>query len=97
MTRTGDPLVADDSFRLFLAGGFSGSFASFSLPALDPGLAWDTSTVNSDGWVRVVTSTAPLIGSVSIINGEIVVTGEVMMSRTGVSALERPMRITFRA
>ncbi|HEX5219931.1 MAG TPA: autotransporter-associated beta strand repeat-containing protein [Verrucomicrobiae bacterium] len=75
VTRTGDPLVADDSFRLFLAGGFSGSFASFSLPALDPGLAWDTSTVNSDGWVRVVTSTAPLIGSVSIINGEIVVTG----------------------
>jgi len=75
VTRTGDALAANDSFQLFVAGGFSGDFANYSLPSLDQGLAWDTSTVNSDGWLRVISNFAPVIGSVTIINGEIVVTG----------------------
>ena len=75
VTRTGDALVANDSFRLFIAGSYAGSFANLSLPALDPGLAWDTSTVNSDGWLRVISNPAPLIGGATLVNGDIVITG----------------------
>jgi len=75
VTRTGDALVANDSFKLFMAGSLTGSFANFALPPLDSGLAWDTSTVNSDGWLRVISNPAPVIGSATIINGEIVISG----------------------
>jgi autotransporter-associated beta strand protein len=73
---TGAALAEGDSFRLFSAGALAGSFASLSLPALDPGLAWDVSTLNTDGWLRVVVSNnAPVIGSIGIIGSSIVITG----------------------
>jgi hypothetical protein len=76
VTRTGDVLAANHSFRLFSAGAIAGSFANYSLPALGPGLAWDTSTVNSDGWLRVVSNAVPvIIGSVGITDDNIVMAG----------------------
>lgn len=76
VAHTGDPLAESDSFRLFSAGALTGSFTSFSLPVLNPGLTWNVSTVNSDGWLRVVVSNAaPVIGSVAINGDEIVFAG----------------------
>jgi autotransporter-associated beta strand protein len=76
VSHTGDPLAESDSFRLLSAGTLTGSFTSLSLPALSPGLAWNVSTLNSDGWLRVVGSNAaPVIDSVSINSNEVVITG----------------------
>ena len=47
-------LAAGDSFKLFSAGSYAGSFASVSLPALTPGLAWNTNTLNSAGLLSVI-------------------------------------------
>ena len=52
---SGDTLAEGDSFHLFSAGTFSGSFASFNLPALPQCLFWDTSTLLVDGTIRVIT------------------------------------------
>ena len=54
VTATGDPLVLGDSFTLFTnTGGFSGSFSGYDLPALSPGLTWDTSSLAVDGTISV--------------------------------------------
>jgi fibronectin-binding autotransporter adhesin len=53
---TGDPLAAGDRFTLFskAAGTFSGSFLTTNLPALGTGLAWDTSSLTTDGSIQVL-------------------------------------------
>lgn len=75
VTHTGTELAANDSFHLFSAGAWTGSFANYSLPTLASGLAWDTSTVNADGWLRVVSNSAPVFASVSLIGGDLVIAG----------------------
>ncbi|MFO1512998.1 MAG: autotransporter-associated beta strand repeat-containing protein [Verrucomicrobiota bacterium] len=75
VARGGDPLALNDSFRLFSAGVLTGSFTSFSLPALNSGLTWNVSTLNSDGWLRVVSNTPPMIGSVGLNGHGIVISG----------------------
>ncbi len=57
VTNLSGTLAAGDTFQLFVAGAYNGSFSSNSLPALNPGLAWNTSTLNS-GSISVV-STVP--------------------------------------
>lgn len=54
----GSALVAGDAFKLFNAStSYLGSFGSIvpATPDNNPGLAWDTSTLNTDGTLRVVT------------------------------------------
>jgi autotransporter-associated beta strand protein len=46
-------LVAGDSFRLFDAVSYNGSFASVVPATPGPGLAWDLSTLDLDGTVRI--------------------------------------------
>ena len=53
---TGPSLVAGDSFQLFTAGTIIGSFAATNLPALDPGLYWDTSALPT-GLLKVASTT----------------------------------------
>jgi fibronectin-binding autotransporter adhesin len=50
---SGTPFVQGDTFRIFNAGSYTGSFAATSLPALDPGLAWDLSKLRIDGTISV--------------------------------------------
>ena len=50
----GSPLVAGDSFWLFDAPNYYGSFAAFDLPALSPGLGWDTAGLTYNGSITVV-------------------------------------------
>ena len=64
-----------DSFKIFNAGIFSGAFAGFNLPSLPAGLAWNTSALNQSGTLSVVAVTSPVIGSVKVSNGNLVVSG----------------------
>ncbi|RYD75659.1 MAG: PEP-CTERM sorting domain-containing protein, partial [Verrucomicrobiaceae bacterium] len=54
VTASGDLLAMGDTFNLFDAGSFAGTFTSYNLPALDPGLFWDTSKLGIDGTLAVV-------------------------------------------
>ena len=66
---------AGDSFPLFAASGYSGSFAALTLPALSDGLAWDTNALNSTGVLTVVVTRSPAIGTVSVSGGSLTLTG----------------------
>ncbi len=57
VTNAGGTLAYGDTFQIFQAGSFSGSFASQSLPALASGLSWDTSQLSSGK--LIVASTTP--------------------------------------
>ncbi|MFD0893643.1 autotransporter-associated beta strand repeat-containing protein [Luteolibacter ambystomatis] len=69
-----DALVVGNSFTLFSATNRSGSFANIQLPALGANLVWDTSTLYTNGTIRIralpvaVTDFAPVAvnGSVTI-------------------------------
>jgi rhamnogalacturonan endolyase len=67
--------ASGDSFKLFNAGVYSGSFGSFNLPSLSAGLAWNTSTLNQSGILSVVAMTAPMIKSIAALNGNLIVSG----------------------
>jgi autotransporter-associated beta strand protein len=47
-------LALDDTFTLFTAPGYTGTFSSLTLPALPLGLAWDTSKLAVNGSITVV-------------------------------------------
>ena len=60
------PLAAGDTFQLFYAGSYSGTFENVVLPPLPAGLDWDTDTLDSAGTLSVILTTTPVINSVSI-------------------------------
>ena len=70
-----DPLQGGDAFQLFNTAGFAGNFTTVALPALTPGLYWNTSTINVDGTIRVAIETPPVIGNIGISGGNLVLTG----------------------
>lgn len=64
ITSDTNQLVAGDTFRLFapVAGAPSaGEVMEFFLPPLPPGLAWDVSTLEVDGTLRVAPATFTLV------------------------------------
>jgi autotransporter-associated beta strand protein len=77
LTNLGGTLTAGDSFPLFSASAYSGSFMTLSpaIPALN--LGWDTSTLVSDGTLRIINAPTPrprisgvtLSGSTLVMNG----------------------------
>lgn len=74
-------LAAGDSFKVFNAGSYNGTFSSIT-PAPGAGLAWD-STGLSNGTLRVVASaTQPTISSIAISGGNIVIKGNSGLSGT---------------
>ncbi len=50
-------LAAGDVFTLFSATSYSGSFATLYLPALAPGLYWNTSNLTTNGTISIVGQT----------------------------------------
>ncbi len=51
---TGSPaLVSSDAFKLFSAASYAGVFATIVPSVPVPGLAWDTSTLSTDGTLRL--------------------------------------------
>ena len=65
VTNVGDALAVGDSFPLFSAGSFAGSFGAIKLPPLPSGLFWDSSTLGDSGVLNVVSLTPPAILSPS--------------------------------
>ena len=65
--------AAGDSFKLFSAvGGYAGEFSSVSLPALNPGLYWNTARLAVDGSLTVVSSNPPATTGVNFSGGNLV-------------------------
>jgi autotransporter-associated beta strand protein len=66
VVNNGAALQAGDTFNLFDWTTRSGSFSSTNLPALDPGLSWDTSNLSVDGTIRVSTGSSVNIGRTNL-------------------------------
>lgn len=58
----GAPLTAGDSFQIFSATSYNGSFAALNLPPLGVGLAWNTNAL-TNGVLSVVATVAPQFSS----------------------------------
>ncbi|HVM50452.1 MAG TPA: autotransporter-associated beta strand repeat-containing protein [Candidatus Acidoferrum sp.] len=54
ITASGLPLASGDTFTLFAADSFSGSFSSIAPATPGPGLLWDTSRLAVDGTIKVL-------------------------------------------
>lgn len=59
VTATGDALAAGNSFTLFTATTFAGSFATVNLPALGANLAWDTTALATTGTISIFSTSLP--------------------------------------
>jgi autotransporter-associated beta strand protein len=64
-----------DSFKLFDAASYAGSFAVVSLPALNSGLAWNKAALATAGVITVVSNTPPGIGSIKFTGSTFVFSG----------------------
>ncbi len=64
VTNLAGNLAAGDSFKLFGAGNFSGSFSALVVPPLGTGLAWNTNAF-TNGVLSVVATVAPQFGSIT--------------------------------
>ena len=54
---TGNPLAAGDAIPIFNSTGtYGGSFTSVTPSTPGTGLSWDTSTIGSDGTLRVISN-----------------------------------------
>lgn len=77
ITNISGTLAAGDSFRLFDATSYSGSFSTVILPPLLPGLAW-TNQLSTSGTIAVI-STAPanppVFGAVSAAGSNLLISG----------------------
>src|SRR6202020_1696588 len=65
ITNLSGTLAPGDSFKLFDAGNYNGNFASFALPILGTGLAWNTTNLTLNGIVSVIVTATPQFSSVA--------------------------------
>ena len=73
--RSATPLAAGDTFNLFNAGSYNGTFINIILPPLSVGLAWNTNSLKTSGTISVVINTTPFIGSISISGNGLALSG----------------------
>ncbi len=71
----GTSIAAGDSFKLFNAASYSGTFANVKLPTLTFGLAWNTNSLNTAGIISVVVNTTPVFGGLSVLGNNLVLSG----------------------
>jgi len=64
-----------DTFKLFNATSYSGTFSSVELPPLPFGLAWNTNSLNTSGMISTVLATTPVIRSAFISGSGFAVSG----------------------
>jgi autotransporter-associated beta strand protein len=64
-TNLSGTLAAGDSFKIFNAGNYSGSFTAFTLPALGTGLAWNPTNLILNGTISVIVTVPPQFSSVA--------------------------------
>ncbi len=87
ITNIGSALAAGDAIQLFSTTNYSGSFSSIIPSTPGPGLTWSTSTLHTDGTLRVVGTAAPHIATVSISGTNIVLSGTGGTANNGYSVL----------
>ncbi len=69
-------LAAGDSFKLFGGAAYIGTFAAISPATPGNGLIWDTSSLNSNGMLKIAVGTAsPTISDITVSGNNIVLTG----------------------
>jgi autotransporter-associated beta strand protein len=79
-----DVFAIGDVFTLFSATTYTGSFASYNLPALPSGMAWDTSQLVTNGSIQIVTGPAgPLVFNPVVVQSG----GSLVLSGSGGTAL----------
>jgi len=71
----GSTFAAGEHFTLFNAAAYTGGFASYVLPSLPTNLRWNTSLLNIDGSLWVLSTTSPLMTQVSVAANNLVVSG----------------------
>jgi autotransporter-associated beta strand protein len=72
---SGSPLAVGNSFQVFSAAIYTGSFASITPPTPGAGLAWDTTQLSS-GVIKVALAPAqPVIGSTKVSSGNLIFSG----------------------
>ncbi len=76
VTNLSGSLRAGASFKLFTATNYVGSFSSFQLPPLWPGLTWSTSALGSSGTISITGAIIPpQIGTTLISGNTITISG----------------------
>ncbi len=71
---SGTPLAVGNSFQIFNAATYSGSFGGITPPTPGPGLSWNTSQLSS-GVISVSASSGPVISSTSLSGANLVFSG----------------------
>jgi autotransporter-associated beta strand protein len=70
VTNLSGSLTGTDTFKLFSATNYTGAFSSLSPTIPQPGLAWDTSTLATDGILRfTVTANTTPTNLTAVLNG----------------------------
>jgi autotransporter-associated beta strand protein len=75
VANVGGALLNGDSFKLFDASSYSGSFANVILPPLSGNLRWDTSSLNASGVISVIALSSPAISTFQISGGNLTMGG----------------------
>ncbi len=60
------PLSSSDSFKIFNAASYLGSFANISPATPGPGQTWDTSALRTTGTIKVASTSAAHLTSISV-------------------------------
>jgi autotransporter-associated beta strand protein len=68
-------LVVGDTFHLFNAGIYSGSFSTLVLPQLTGKLAWNTNSLKTSGVLSVMALTSPTIANTTMSGSSLVLDG----------------------
>ncbi len=68
-------LANGDTFKLFNAANYFGSFTGFVLPPLTGNLVWNTNTLRTSGTLSVTILTPPTIAGMQVINGNLIISG----------------------
>jgi autotransporter-associated beta strand protein len=69
VTSDATPLAPGDSFKLFNATAYTGSFANYNLPPLAANLLWNTSQLATSGTLSVITLTTPVLSGTMTVGG----------------------------
>jgi hypothetical protein len=72
---SGAPLAVGDSFQIFNAAGYSGSFANIMPVIPGTGLAWDTTQLNSGKLKVVAAPSQPVVNNVMVSDGNLIFSG----------------------
>jgi rhamnogalacturonan endolyase len=70
-----EELSSGDSFKLFSAASYNGSFAKVILPPLATGLGWNTNSLNTNGTISVIALTSPTISGIQNDGGNLILSG----------------------